>query len=153
MTRDEILAMEAGPELNALVEEHMMDTHIMTTKEMDRAIWGHSKSSPGNVKIVNGVLIHYGQRGQIKNRVQHFKRYSTDIAAAWEVVERMTKNDCSIKLEWAGPLGYKQWYCYVTQEVDSISRITYTGPPEIAPTAPLAICLAALLTVMEDEDD
>lgn len=54
-------------------------------------------------------------------------RYSTDIAAAWEVVEKLAK---PLKVVWTG----KVWVCEVFGEPCS----------QEAGTAPLAICRAAL---------
>jgi hypothetical protein len=64
--------------------------------------------------------------------------YSTDIAAAWQVVERMHYNHWKLTLEYVPS---KEWW-YAA--FDMIGRVGgSTG------TAPLAICRAALLAVME----
>lgn len=64
--------------------------------------------------------------------------YSTDIAAAWEVVERLRADhgDYSVIVCWAHET--QQWVC---SDFDSM---TWEGAGE---TAPLAICRAALKAV------
>jgi hypothetical protein len=66
--------------------------------------------------------------------------YSTDIAAAWEVVEKMIEAD-----------GFFQMYYASTGEwlVDLDTEENLIGEK----TAPLAICRAALLATMEVSDD
>jgi hypothetical protein len=97
MTREEILNMPAGREMDALIAEKVID--------------------PDWVKL--------------KNLCPH---YSTDIAAAWELVEKMKYFTL-----YRGD-GY--WECeYSGQYLESID----------AETAPLAICRAALLAVIESD--
>lgn len=58
-------------------------------------------------------------------------RYSTDIAAAWEVVEKMRERRESV-FEMARPVG-SGYLC----------NFIFNGTKEFGDTAPLAICLAA----------
>jgi hypothetical protein len=60
--------------------------------------------------------------------------YSTDIEAAWKVIERMQHDDCDFVLEKAGTI----WYA---------NTFGVTGGS--GDTAPLAICRAALLLAQE----
>lgn len=119
MTRDEILKLEAGRELDALVAEKVM---------------GYPKeiiSINGSVKSPNGDWM-----------VREIDEYSTDISAAWEVAEKLgsfwidhTVSDLGIDVEFFTSLDHSK------------ERLVAT-----ADTAPLAICRAALLAVMEDEN-
>ncbi len=80
------------------------------------------------------------------------KPYSTDIAAAWEVVEKITDTD---------PLGGGDCMVRIDYQTGAqcVVQIYYPGPPpkrfEIkreatADTAPMAICLAALEAVSDE---
>jgi len=104
MTRDEILAMEPGRELDALVAEKVMG-------------WTHYREEWGGV---------------VPDSISH---YSTDISAAWEVVEKMgpfTQLTADIYN------GITVWHCSFSV-VDSVDAVT----------APEAICKAALLAALE----
>jgi len=118
MTREEILNMPAGREMDALIAKEVMGWVL----------------NPPNVRG-HGWLIHDHKMIGI-NSLPYF---STDIAAAWEVVE---KEEHGFSLWVSGvrsaPLckaeiiiGDNRYGCY-------------------ANTAPLAICRAALLAVLED---
>jgi hypothetical protein len=105
MTRDEILKMEAGREMDALVAE----------------------------KIFNGQWLY-------KNIPENLPKFSASISAAWEVVERLIKHN---------PLSLD----YLVDENNVLGwqanfRMGYNVA--FAPTAPLAICRAALLAVMKE---
>jgi hypothetical protein len=96
MTREEILNMPAGREMDALIAERV----FKTTEDDD---WGS-----------DGLL-----------------SFSTDIAAAWQVVEKLKPNYPLLDMycigDWASSFGDGEWgYGY-------------------AETAPLAICRAALI--------
>ena len=68
------------------------------------------------------------------------KPYSTDIGAAWEVVEKLKDNYGILAMHY-GPDAPLQWLC----ELSPVgSSITIDGE---APTASLAICRAALKAV------
>ena len=111
MTRDEVLAMKPGRELDALVAEKVMGWKVAQVFDL--------KDTDGT-NIANGITPY-----SIGQRVPH---YSTDIAAAWEVVG---------KFEYIDVRRFKDhWGCTVYGQ-------TVTGK-----TAPEAICKAALLAVM-----
>jgi hypothetical protein len=106
MTRDEILAMPAGKDIDDLVDEFVF-----------------GKPTPKD----NNTILY----------IRNSKSYSTDISAAWEVVNAMEKYSCDFAIKkgvdaWSAIVGGGAWICD-------------------AETAPLAICQAALLAVMEDE--
>jgi hypothetical protein len=119
MTREEILAMPAGRELDSLISEKIMGyvTH-------------------GHFREKNGVRILV-------------QPYSTDISAAWEVVEKIQGlrelNGCKVRL---------QVKILVIRGIYTVSIIDYLNNDkclgeETANTAPEAICKAALIAVME----
>jgi hypothetical protein len=102
MTRDEILNMPAGREMDVTIGYHVMDL-----------------GAPPGV----------------------YPEYSTDIAAAWEVVEKANVSciqqaigDTPDELLWFACCGDASTAC---------------DTEAFAETAPLAICRAALLAVME----
>ena len=110
MTREEILNMEAGREMDALVAK--MVTH--------------------NNYVFNN---------------EH-PSYSTNIASAWEVVEKLGYNwtltrdvgKCGNDYETAGDMTYRFIYAAPGLPMEGVT----------ADPAPLAICRAALLAVLED---
>jgi hypothetical protein len=116
MTREEILSMEAGRELDALVAVEVMGWH-------------------------NDHEVPYYDWVQESNEVIHIsKRWSpsSDIGAAWEVVEKMIANGW-----WNTDIGFGSG---IVVSFDDGS----TTHQAKADTAPLAICRAALLAVMEE---
>jgi len=62
--------------------------------------------------------------------VRRINDYSTSIADAWQVVDRLKANGNNVWVEWAGTV----WICGTTSVFPDVE----------ADTAPLAICLAAL---------
>lgn len=111
MTREQILAMQPGRELDALVAEKVMG--------LTNFYW------------LSGERF-YGPEYQ-HNRLSD---YSTDISAAWEVVDKIG----SVKV--LGPTIQGEWYSSVL------------GNRKVgvwAKTAPEAICKAALIACMEVE--
>jgi hypothetical protein len=104
MTKEEILAMEAGRELNYLVAKHIFN--------MDNT---------------------------------DYIPYSENISAAWEVVEKIGQN--KFKVEILRSSDGK--YFATCKKVGSVSDKLFEVYAK-ADTAPEAICKAALLAVMED---
>lgn len=98
MTRDKILNMPAGREMDVTVGYHAMG--LVAPPEI-------------------------------------YPEYSTDIVAAWEVMEKMKFH--------LSPFGGNKglWMCYDNHDLNVAEIIT------VAETAPLSICRAALLAVME----
>ncbi len=118
--------VEAGPELDALVAEKVMGCRVVHCRDGT-----YKLRVPGSYDRVDFVTAE-GARSACP-------KYSTDIAAAWEVMEKMAKE------------GYKpcvgmNGHCWdATMRVD----IATTTEDEwmSANTAPLAICRAALAAV------
>jgi len=117
MTRDEIMAMEAGREMDALVAEKVMGWELRTFKSNGVDFW----HIPGTVRCELDA-----------------PKFSTDIGAAWEVVEKMIGEMWNLSLEYQSAV----YWC-------EFGKTCVPGDGEIADTAPLAICRAALLAVME----
>lgn len=63
--------------------------------------------------------------------------YSSEIADAWEVVEKITAGDRAMSLIFERGI----WCCKANMEFEP------TGHEHVAETAPLAICLAALKSI------
>jgi hypothetical protein len=107
--RDEILAMEPGRELDALVAEKVMGLKsIAPNSAMDGEypVW--------------------------------IPAYSIDIAAAWQVVERMGRTwDMYLSRHYSG-----RWTCTFDRHGNYLETTVKAG------SAPEAICKAALLAVM-----
>ena len=61
--------------------------------------------------------------------IREYPRYSTDLSAAWNVVERLTSSDEPLHVAVEG----SRWVANFGER-----------PAAIAPTAPVAICIAAL---------
>ena len=113
MTKEEILQLEAGRELDALVME---------------SVFGIKRNDGTEQYVIGHNLPHF----------------STDISAAWEVVEKMIELKMFINIGHGGIL----WRINVSSR-KMYERLEYTGIT--AMTAPLAICRAALLVVGEEE--
>ena len=133
MTRDEILNMPAGREMDALIAERVM---------------GHEVNK-------NVTVWRTGGKTWIEPYGEGFTTlayYSTDIAAAWQIVELMTKNGYAPNLV---NDDNGNWYLAFdgTQDLGTVTFVTaFTDIPELwCESAPLAICRAALLATLEDE--
>jgi hypothetical protein len=103
--------MEAGRELDALVAEDVMRLRVC-----------RDYGFRGNHVVVNDLGIV----------IAEIARYSTDIAAAWQIVEYFYRAGWGAGAEMDGHTGCRAFVGQFTAEAD---------------TAPFAICLAALLAV------
>jgi hypothetical protein len=119
MTRKEILNMPMGREMDALIAEK---------------IFGYNRVYY-NEKIVAN-LYPTGAGCFVEGEAHE---YSTDISAAWEVVEKLHELGYFLGL-------YRDGFKKCIWEIDIGADIELTDN-----TAPLAICRAALLAVMENE--
>lgn len=129
-TAEQIREMPAGIEMVCLVAQIIMG-YPNTTKPNSYIAGVFNKSGQPIYDVVN-----IGQGCDVFDEVV-FKP-STDIAHAWEVMEKM---HC---LQVA-PLGSDQWHACRRQDGDWDCCDWYA----IADTAPLAICRAALLSLVE----
>ena len=128
MTRNEILNMPAGREMDALVAEKVM---------------GWSRGTYHS----DGVDYLRDPEGTSHLNVP---QYSTDIAAAWQVVEKIRTKYPVIRIS-TGDLMGKYWQCHMADAWREVSHEDDSDWFANAPTAPLAICRAALLAVMDSE--
>jgi hypothetical protein len=132
MTRDEILNMPAGREMDRIIADKVIKCHvILEWQSLADKYLPTCGCEPYNPKHINlyGLLANY----------------STDISAAWEVVEKMDEK-FSFILECNNPPstnGYK-WFCELYAKYEPfIDYEVYSS------TASLAICRVALLTTLE----
>lgn len=135
--------MEAGRELDALVAEKVMGgkTHGETSEpcRLCRGLGFSHPAEPCEACQHTGTV-----------PVIYELRYSTDIAAAWEVVERLEQDGWELFLDRIiGPKrGETAWYAVFRADWKEDwglkpSRVALSGP---GVSAPLAICLASLKT-------
>ena len=116
MTREQILSMEAGPELNELVAVHVMGWE--KCRDGDRWACNGKELGPDHATAKGDGLGDYYYPDEEWSP-------SSDIAAAWEVVEKIDACGDNVKR------------CNFRMMLDDIFTIT-----------PEAICKAALLAVM-----
>jgi hypothetical protein len=134
MTRDEILNMQAGRNTDALIAEM-----VMRYLNVGRRTLGNA-----------GTMLFYEKDG---DEFRLVPKFSTDIAAAWEVIERIREID-------------EYWCPYIHWDDDDgegnpmwVVSFNYFGEDESQfkvaeaqdKSAPVAICRAALLAVMESK--
>jgi hypothetical protein len=115
MTRDEILNMKAGDDMNALVA-----TEIFKMEESHEPSWWW----------LDGMM-------------EELPDYSTDIGAAWKVVEEVAGPESLFSATVVGQYAGGQWRCLFSNAFDAFD-VT-------AETAPLAICRAALLAITKEK--
>lgn len=124
MTREEILNMPAGREMDALIAENVMGIESVAFNDETKC------------PECESTMRFCGSRSWCSSCHEWiyspYKEYSTDISAAWEVVEKL-----GIIFQETCIDNDKDWRCYFDNACAS------------AETAPLAICRAALLAVMK----
>ena len=129
MTKEEILAMKAGRELNIRVAED-----VMGCKVMEDEIFGDTESSPlfgGEVPFINPT----------SNQVfGPLRRYSDDISAAEQVVDKMENYDIRVEFN---------HYTENWEAEFSEKETDFSYPVAAAANVPEVICKAALLTMLE----
>ena len=128
-------AMQAGRELDALVAEKVMGLVILAAEDMKAEAQRVWEKQPGCCWFIRGFDFVGGTHEHPILR-QRFPLYSTDIAAAWLVVDQMAGRGWKLDVQ-NRAVG---WACLVL----------VIGRPAIFEhheTAPLSICLAALRAV------
>jgi hypothetical protein len=122
MNREEIMQMEAGRELDALVAKKVMG-------------WKY-----GQAGVDWSGWVGVNPRPSKEANLGHFSP-STNISAAWEVVEKLKENQYSLPQIYLTDSD-NDWHVSVRVAGDQ-------GFIDIqSPTTPLAICRAALLTTL-----
>ena len=144
MTKEEILKMEAGEELDRLVAEVMGEPMPEFTPEdaLDLQLAGSPVKSPKG----NWVCLCNHEEGDIP--VWHPLPFSTDISAAWLVVEKLTeewtKRSKPISIEVIYDCGaYEAKIETWNENKKDWNEPISSGSREAAPEA---ICKAVLLT-------
>ena len=126
LTPAQVLKEPAGPRINAWIAERVMGwtIEVMPNNGQEMGHVGQSRAGAGSVLIPTDWSP------------------STDIAPAWEVWEKLT--------------GHRDWWQTAIHRCDGHWRASgYKHGSSVrdlaadAPTAPLAICRAALLTTLE----
>lgn len=96
--------------------------------------------TPEKAGVVSSIEVHYSKYGHMA-----IQRFSTDIAAAWQVVEKMLADDALVALLPQPPITLAdepdEPWCCVVRAGGGQKRV-------YAATAPLAICLAALSVII-----
>lgn len=132
MTHNAILSMPAGPDLDREISSRVMGRPIVQI--LGRWFERHGKGTAAGCPLIcdDGSEIHY------------IPRYSTDIACAWKVVERMAQHyGREFRLTDFQGASVHNWY----------AEFMLPGKPQksgAAQTACLAICRAALLATQEE---
>ena len=131
--------MEPGPELDALVAERVMG-------------WKRLEDGIKKMDPKNKVVLYTDDEFGVLPSCYPGPRWSpsTNIAHAWEVVERFGP-EWSVEIERWPHRGDKDWACRMVEFFKDKPGIK-SQAGELAPTAPHAICLAALKAV-EGEDE
>lgn len=116
---DDEARREAGPELDALVAEHVMGWRPH--------VFGNcvNQMQPPDRPEQNGIP-----------QVRTVPPYSTDIAAAWEVVDVLVRDDVFTSISFCGSSPEERWVCFL--------RLRGRTETFYAPTAQIAICRAAV---------
>lgn len=147
MTRDEMLALPAGEELDAAVAEHIMGFRWFTTPRGDlRSLlepaeeYHHDKHPCWPIILCEDMSLPVASDGW-----RFIPKFSTDVAAAWRIMELLRGRFSNVSLHAANGWGLTVWD--IGRPVDPFSL---HGPVN-ADAAPLAICRTALLAVTEDK--
>lgn len=120
--------MTPGPHLDKLIAELMGWTEVTIVELAHSSIPSVQGFRPGEVPSA-----HTGYRPRF-----NVPRYSTDISAAWTVIEKIKTQNRSIEV--FSPQGDPHWVCQITQNGELLAGVGEE-------TAPLVICLAALKVV------
>lgn len=131
MTRDEIMDMQAGAEMDALISSKIFE--VMAFRATGN--WEHENESD---YLDEGEAYYFGEYQE----TIRLPKYSTDIAAAWEIVEKLKAAGKWLSIS-TSFIGTDEKWCCEYSENNIQSEVDFV----LAETAPLAICRAALLPV------
>jgi hypothetical protein len=138
MTKDEILAMVPGRELDALVAEKVLGYWWSDGPKHDYdgpCEWERILIPPNFTEKDLKSWV-FPPKGKIAKTYFITDKYSTDIAAAWKVVEKLKSG--------------KPIYMRIFWQDNYGAAFGNPSTSVFANTAPEAICKAALLTTLED---
>jgi Phage ABA sandwich domain len=133
--------MKAGRELDALIAEKVLGCQMYTVKRHDGVVIRYrcdcAKGTPEAPLHSDDFIEHT------------IKLYSSDVCAAWELVEAMRKLKLKIILETSG----SEYSCIVSRTIqDKAAKGYYHGyVMAYGDTAPLTICRAALCALAGEE--
>lgn len=118
----------------------------MTDRERDELVaekvmgWRRGRPERGNMPwLPPGATRSHGG-------VMNIPAYTTDIAAAWQVVEEMARRGYTLVCEWKGA---DREYAHTAEAY--FRKSIYAHGHAVADTAPLAICRAALAVIESQE--
>jgi hypothetical protein len=140
MTREEIIAMEPGRKLDTLVAEKVMGLTVYHyDKDVEENCYYMLMDTEGFPFEPFG-----GEKETEEEAWLSCFYYSTDISAAWEVVEKIKKD--------------LDWWIVLNSEGEKWIALFYWDKYQIAceceaETASEAICKCALMAVMDKEDE
>lgn len=140
MTRDEILNMPAGEQIDTLVAEKVMEWHKVLKGEKKDAWRDRWEDSEGHYMHPISRYDGYEDGEDFHTICWH---PSESILWAWEVVEELRKKELNLTL-----VQSRQGNWYAT--FMDVAGIINDTP---ADTAELAICRAALIRILERESD
>lgn len=128
LTAEQIDAMEAGIEMDRLIAEMIFNYQRATNKHgLSGYMWDEENDTPATKETWGGHYI-----------ATTWPAYSTDIAAAWQVVEKI---NALLKNAYTTVRGQTDgWVCEISWYEADLSSV--------ASSAPLAICRAALKSVL-----
>jgi len=132
VTRDEVLAMKPGRELDSLVAEKVMG-------------WEYFPAQ------VTGTLVRLGYFfDPVSGEAHHHWSPSTDISAAWEVEAAAMEID---RLEYVAALMQVVWNDMNYIELADPDNMTaWQAIPDLLRATPEQRCKAAILAVMDGEE-
>lgn len=129
MKAEDIDNMQAGRELDWDIAEQIFGFNIFREKTDNKLYVGHSR---------------------LRHEWQELPGYSTDIAAAWLVVEKLRQMQRTVTLGTLGVLPEPlSWGCNIFRGLRQLETVTQA----VADTAPLAICRAALKAVASQQPE
>jgi hypothetical protein len=132
--------MKPGREIDILIAEKVMGYNL-TRYDVS---WYES----GNlrIEIVKSLAKAMELAEEKKGRILNFKSYSTDIEAAWEVVNKCIGLREYFQFKITNYAVRNEWTAHLEIHNDNLPSYELSASGE---TAPHAICLAALKTVVK----
>jgi len=149
MTKEEILAMEAGRELDALIATEIMGYQgVGFYRRKSRFTSGWEPCAKDDVtpdtpewKATLAIWREDGETFAVK-------RYSTDISAAWQVVEKLASEGFTPSIVFSDE---KHWGMTAYCQQESVVGDFTLEDVVWCDTAPEAICKAALMAKLANE--
>jgi len=144
MNKEEILAMEVGEELDKLVAVEVMG-EPMPEFTPGNALGFQLAGSPVKSPKGNWLCLCRYDEGDIP--MWRPVPFSTDISAAWLVVEKLGGGKDIDQISVVYELDFGEWKYRVTIDYQDLDKQSVTAWGK---TPPVAICKAALLTRLDE---